>query len=127
MWNPNPINIGTHRIKLLPIYKKMSCPKLNEIPKSPKCEECNKHENVSHFTLQCRKYKEHRQKFFKNISKISYKFRYQKFRRLKYILFPYKLYHTKIHQHIAIWKELLSYIRNTNRLSNLYVINTNEI
>ena len=47
--------------------------------------------------------------------------------KLKYILFPYLIPKCDINVQISIWKEILSYIRNTKRFNKLYQINMKEI
>ena len=106
---------------------KLKCPKNNKIPDSNKCNECNKIESVKHYILDCKRYNGQRLKLFNNIIKINHKYKYGKFRTIKYLLFPYKLFRNNEQQQIKIWKEILGYIKATNRFENLYGINLKEI
>ena len=107
--------------------KKLNCPINNKVPPSPNCIQCNEPENILHYIMQCKKFETQRHKLFQNLSRINHKFKYNKFRSLKYILFPYKLFNTTTSQQIAIWKEILSYVKNTQRFANLYQIQLNKL
>lgn len=107
--------------------KRIKCPSLDIIPDNPYCERCNEIENVNHFVMHCRNYSIQRYKMLQNLCKINYRFKYPKFRKIQYILFPYLLNGNGMLQQILSWKELLSYSKQTHRLNKLYGINTKYI
>ena len=98
-------------------------------PESNKCMDCDRIESLNHYPLKCRKYDLQRKKWIAKLIKINHKYGYKKFRTIKYIVFQYKLYNNTImiQQQGQIWNEILSYIKSTDRFSNLFAINNKEL
>ena len=105
----------------------MKCPQTKQIPTSPNCHFCDTLESVKHFLLKCNKYKFQRQSLFQKLIKINHKFKYNKFKSIKYLLFSYLLHNNGISKQILIWKEILNYTKETNRFQNIFQIDTNQL
>ena len=107
--------------------KQIKCPKSDTIPDTPKCDQCNANESIYHYIMKCTKYNQQRSKFRYNLCKISNIYRSNEFFQLKYLLFPYHTPNITIIQQIAIWKEILSYTKNTNRFQNISRMDTTKL
>ena len=107
--------------------KQIKDPEDQSIPQSPFCDYCNEVENVEHFLTNCKKYQKQREILYQNLTKINHRYKYKKFQSVKFLLFPYKLFHNNLNQQTKVWKEILSYTKHTNRFSNLYDVRTKEL
>ena len=99
---------------------------------SPLCPNCpDKHEEtVTHFLTKCKQYSNHRNKLYRNISKLLFKNKIpniRKYLHIQFLLFPYLIPKSTIITQTLIWKEVLSYVRSTNRFYNLRFIKIDEI
>ena len=109
--------------------KQIKCPIENKLIQSPICTNCNQTEieNIPHFIMHCDKYKIQREIMFSNLTKINHRYKYRKFKSIKYILFPYLLHSCDLSQQTKVWKEILSYTKHTKRFKNLYLIDLNQL
>ena len=101
---------------VLRIPMKKPDPEKSDIIKA-KCRQCNNAEieDIHHFITQCPKFKDQRFEFRNRLKKISKVFINDEiFNDESYLLFPYKL-RLKPKNQGRIWKELLTYIRKTER------------
>ena len=105
----------------------IKCPKTEQIPFSPNCQYCNQIESVTHFLTKCKLYNVQRNQMMNKLIKINHRYKYEKFKSMKYLLFPYRLQHNNITKQTMVWKEILNYTKETKRFSNLYHINLNNL
>ena len=109
--------------------KNLKDPNTNEKILSPMCNQCSNkdEESVSHFLMKCPKYTRQRTRMIKRIKRVCKHMNKPKYKTLKYILFPYLIPKCNTTTQIQIWKEVLSYIRNTKRFTNIRFINLDNI
>ena len=98
----------------------------NQPLKSPNCTKCQTPETISHYILKCKLYKKQRTKLINKISKISNEYHNGANITMNNIIFP-NIKIIPLNKIPTIWKEILSYIRNTNRFNKIYGINIENI
>ena len=109
--------------------KNLKDPNTNEKILSPICNQCSNksEESLPHFLMKCPKYTRQRTRMIKNIKRVCKQMNKPKYKTIKYLLFPYLIPKCNISVQIQIWKEILSYIRNTKRFTKLRFIDLNNI
>ncbi len=104
----------------------------DKIQQTPNCEHCKTIETVEHYLLHCNKYDKQRLKLYDNITKIWPGYNHGWNVNIGTLLYPYNILQNNIRQidndkTLLIWKEILSYTRNTNRFKNLFKINLDKL
>ena len=123
------IRLITGHIELNAYYfkYKMKINKNDDKPiQSPNCNDCKCPETVSHYLLKCKKYKKQRNKMFLKINKICNEYRNGANVNIHNLIFPF-IIRCNIKQTLQIWKEILSYIRASEKWKSIYGIDINNI